>query len=293
VTRVPARRIANTSPMRRRPSSMSATGSRRGTSSTAPPGPHRTPADAVSGVRVGDMEYRGYPASGAGLAHADPTLHLAFFALLHDQDLKTPIAVFARDEAGNEATAPFVDQVFESLLAVVQGLRDDLLHGPDVAGRGPPGLGAVRGGHDHHGGGVGGLELLAEGLVVGRHDDHRHAALARESQGARGLQGGLPRLLGGAREPVDRERRLRQAGAPVVAIACGHLGANKHGSRAEPVDTGGSKTVFAPISRTSLSWNSNDVRRSHVAKRSLHNDEVVSFRIANMMSAVSGKVHFI
>jgi len=61
----------------------------------------------------------------------------------------------------------------------------------------------------------------------------------------------------------------------------------------EPVDTGGSKTVFAPISRTSLSWNSNDVRRSHVAKRSLHNDEVVSFRIANMMSAVSGKFHFI
>jgi hypothetical protein len=74
---------------------------------------YRTPADAVSGVRVGDMEYHGYPASGAGLAHADPTLHMAFFALLHDQDLKTPIALFARDEAGNEATAPFVDQVFE------------------------------------------------------------------------------------------------------------------------------------------------------------------------------------
>ncbi len=72
-----------------------------------------TPADAVSGVRVGDMEYPGYPASGAGLAAADPALRVAFFALLHDQDLKTPIAVFARDEAGNEATAPFVDDVFE------------------------------------------------------------------------------------------------------------------------------------------------------------------------------------
>jgi len=72
-----------------------------------------TPADAVSGVRVGDMEYHGYPASGAGLTAADPALHVAFFALLHDQDLKTPIAVFARDEAGNEATAPFVDDVFE------------------------------------------------------------------------------------------------------------------------------------------------------------------------------------
>ena len=72
-----------------------------------------TPAEAVSGVRVGDMEYPGYPASGAGLGAADPALHVAFFALLHDQDLKTPIAVFARDEAGNEATAPFVDDVFE------------------------------------------------------------------------------------------------------------------------------------------------------------------------------------
>jgi murein DD-endopeptidase MepM/ murein hydrolase activator NlpD len=73
---------------------------------------YRTSPDAVSGVRVGDVEYRGYPAAGAGLAGADPELHAAFFALLHDQDLATPIAVFARDEAGNEATAPFVNQVF-------------------------------------------------------------------------------------------------------------------------------------------------------------------------------------
>lgn len=72
-----------------------------------------TPAEAVSGVRVGDMEYPGYPAGAAGLAGADSALHVTLFALLHDQDLKTPIAVFARDEAGNEATAPFVDDVFE------------------------------------------------------------------------------------------------------------------------------------------------------------------------------------
>ena len=72
-----------------------------------------TPADTVSGVRVGDVEYPGYPAGPAGLAAADPALRAAFFGLLHDQDLKTPIAVFARDEAGNEATAPFVDDVFE------------------------------------------------------------------------------------------------------------------------------------------------------------------------------------
>jgi len=110
---------------------------------------YRTPADAVSGVRVGDMEYRGYPASGAGLAHADPTLHLAFFALLHDQDLKTPIAVFARDEAGNEATAPFVDQVFEKPFRRSRIVLDDkflqrvvpeiLAHSPELKMTAPSG----------------------------------------------------------------------------------------------------------------------------------------------------------
>lgn len=71
-----------------------------------------TPAEALSGVRVGEAEYPGYPASGAGVAGADPALKVAFFALLHDQDLSTPIVVFARDEAGNESTASFVDDVF-------------------------------------------------------------------------------------------------------------------------------------------------------------------------------------
>ena len=64
-----------------------------------------TPPDVASGVRVGDVEYPGFPAAGAGVAGADPALKVAFFALLHDQDLKTPIVAFARDEAGNEAKA--------------------------------------------------------------------------------------------------------------------------------------------------------------------------------------------
>ena len=71
-----------------------------------------TPADVSSGVRVGDVEYPGFPASGAGVAGADPSVRVAFFALLYNQDLKTPIAAFARDEAGNEATARFIDNVF-------------------------------------------------------------------------------------------------------------------------------------------------------------------------------------
>ncbi len=70
-----------------------------------------TPADITSGVLVGDLEYPGYPASGAssveGVKFDDPTLRIAFFALRYDQDLKTPIRLFARDEAGNTARADF------------------------------------------------------------------------------------------------------------------------------------------------------------------------------------------
>ena len=71
-----------------------------------------TPADVESGVRVGDIEYPGYPAKGAGIATADPALRVAFFALLLDQDRNTPMQVFARDPAGNEAMTPLDHQVF-------------------------------------------------------------------------------------------------------------------------------------------------------------------------------------
>jgi murein DD-endopeptidase MepM/ murein hydrolase activator NlpD len=72
-----------------------------------------TPEDVSSGVRVGDVEYPGFPASGAGVEGADPSVKVAFFALLHDQPLNTPIAAFARDEAGNQAKASFIDNAFE------------------------------------------------------------------------------------------------------------------------------------------------------------------------------------
>lgn len=65
-----------------------------------------TPPEVTSGVRVGDIEYKGFP--------VDPTKgeNAAFFALLWDQDLHTRIQVFARDDGGNEATADFIDNVF-------------------------------------------------------------------------------------------------------------------------------------------------------------------------------------
>ncbi len=72
-----------------------------------------TPSEAVSGVRVGDEEYRGFPASGAGIETNDPALQVAFFALLWDQPRDTPITVFARDELGNESSATFDYRVFE------------------------------------------------------------------------------------------------------------------------------------------------------------------------------------
>jgi murein DD-endopeptidase MepM/ murein hydrolase activator NlpD len=66
---------------------------------------------AESGVRVGDIEYPGFPASGAGVPNADG-LYVAFFALLWDQDPNTSISVFARDEVNNESTASFDYRVF-------------------------------------------------------------------------------------------------------------------------------------------------------------------------------------
>jgi murein DD-endopeptidase MepM/ murein hydrolase activator NlpD len=71
-----------------------------------------TPADAASGVRVGDIEYPGFPAAGAGVASSDPALRVAFFALLWDQDVNTPITLFARDALGNESSATFDKRVF-------------------------------------------------------------------------------------------------------------------------------------------------------------------------------------
>jgi murein DD-endopeptidase MepM/ murein hydrolase activator NlpD len=53
------------------------------------------------------VEYPGYPVG------ADPAVKGAFFALLYDQPLNAKIVAFARDEAGNEATAAFIDNVFE------------------------------------------------------------------------------------------------------------------------------------------------------------------------------------
>jgi murein DD-endopeptidase MepM/ murein hydrolase activator NlpD len=74
-----------------------------------------TPADAESGVRVGDDEYPGFPAAGItadGVSITDPSMRVAFFALRYDQGPGTPIALYARDDAGNQSTANFDFRIF-------------------------------------------------------------------------------------------------------------------------------------------------------------------------------------
>jgi murein DD-endopeptidase MepM/ murein hydrolase activator NlpD len=82
-----------------------------------------TPADAASGVQVGNRYYPGYGAAGAagsiapGAPPLDPALRVAFFALLHDDDITTPIRLVAKDPAGNAADAEFAYRAFTAEFA--------------------------------------------------------------------------------------------------------------------------------------------------------------------------------
>jgi len=69
-----------------------------------------TPTDVEAGVRVADRSFRAYPGSSVGIG--DPAVRVAFFALGYDQDRNAPMSVFARDVAGNEATAALEHRVF-------------------------------------------------------------------------------------------------------------------------------------------------------------------------------------
>jgi murein DD-endopeptidase MepM/ murein hydrolase activator NlpD len=74
-----------------------------------------SPNDVQSGVVVGNLEYPGYPATGVtvdGIKISDPGVRVAFFALLYDQPVDTPMHLFARDEAGNAARADFESRTF-------------------------------------------------------------------------------------------------------------------------------------------------------------------------------------
>jgi murein DD-endopeptidase MepM/ murein hydrolase activator NlpD len=70
-----------------------------------------SPPDVESGVQVGEFRYPGFPASAAGVP-GGPDLKVAFFALLYNQPTDTPISLYAKDVAGNEAHAEFDHRVF-------------------------------------------------------------------------------------------------------------------------------------------------------------------------------------
>jgi murein DD-endopeptidase MepM/ murein hydrolase activator NlpD len=63
-----------------------------------------TPEDVVSGVRVGDIEYPGFPYKDG--------MRIAFFALRYDQPVNVPMKLFARDLTGEEATSDFDRMTF-------------------------------------------------------------------------------------------------------------------------------------------------------------------------------------
>ena len=69
-----------------------------------------TPPDVESGVRVGDVNYPGFPGAEAGLS--DPALKVAFLVLPYNQQPNTPMELYARDVAGNGATAQFDHRTF-------------------------------------------------------------------------------------------------------------------------------------------------------------------------------------
>ena len=74
-----------------------------------------TPEGIASGVQVGGIEYPGFPASAVtvdGVQITDPAVHVAFFALLYNQDVNAPMHLFARDEAGNQSLAEFDHRTF-------------------------------------------------------------------------------------------------------------------------------------------------------------------------------------
>src|SRR4029453_16117366 len=62
-----------------------------------------TPPDVSAGVKVGEGGFPSFPGNSVGIQ--DPATRVAFFALGYDQDLNTPVSVFAKDPATNEATS--------------------------------------------------------------------------------------------------------------------------------------------------------------------------------------------
>jgi murein DD-endopeptidase MepM/ murein hydrolase activator NlpD len=197
-----------------------------------------TPAGVPSGVRVGDREFRGFPASGAGITSSDASLHVAFFALSWDQDVNTPISVFARDEGGNEATAALEHRVFPKTFRRSRIPLDDAFLGKVV-----PAI--LQNSPDFKVDNPG--DLLASYLAINRDlrrkNDSSIAALALES-GARVLwQGPFKQLVNSAVEGGFADRRTYVYKGDSVDFQT-HLGFDLASTSAAPVLAANSGAVI-------------------------------------------------
>ena len=104
-----------------------------------------TPPDVASGVRVGDVEYPGYPAR-AGVRRDRSRSRSSRCSTIRISTRASQ--AFARDEAGNEAKATFVDNVFEKPFKKSRIELDDkfinrvvpeiLEHAPELKMTAPP-----------------------------------------------------------------------------------------------------------------------------------------------------------
>ncbi len=118
-----------------------------------------TPPDVGAGVRVGASTFPAFPGTAVGLT--DPAVRVAFFALPFDQDANAPVTAFARDEAGNEATAavdrkPFAKTFQRSNIPIDRTFLARVV--PAIAAN-TPSLGLANNGND---------DLLAAFLTINR-----------------------------------------------------------------------------------------------------------------------------
>lgn len=118
-----------------------------------------TPPDVSAGVKVGGTTFPAFPGASVGLN--DPAMRVAFFALPFDQDANTPVTAFARDEAGNEATAgvdrkPFPKTFQRSNIPIDKAFLARVV--PAIAAN-TPSLGLANNGND---------DLLAAFLTINR-----------------------------------------------------------------------------------------------------------------------------
>jgi murein DD-endopeptidase MepM/ murein hydrolase activator NlpD len=188
-----------------------------------------TPAGVPSGVRVGDREFRGFPASGAGITTADSSLHVAFFAVSWDQDVNAPISVFARDDAGNEATAALEHRVFPKTFRRSRIAVDDAFFGKVVPAilQNSPDFRVENPG-----------DLLASYLRINRdlrrENDARIAALALETSPRILWQGPFKQLLNSAVEARFADRRTYVYKGDSIDFQT-HLGFDLASTSAAPV----------------------------------------------------------